>query len=209
MSISKAVLGILRENPNLTWTPKTLQYEALRRDIPLSYENAKKILQRYSSRISRGQYIFSYQRDTLSHLKGQKGTKLRGMSHSIGSNVELNSLAHKWDKGTCLISGGSIPLFRRMLAVLTGESMRRKTISPRDFYEGSYLKGIGDKGTKRRYIYRLRNLGVLQRIGRGKYRVNVDRARELMEEGGTPRGSITKGDKSHKRGQFNNNLTSF
>ena len=187
MSISRAVLGILRENPNIAWTPKSLQYEALKRDIPLSYENAKKILQRYGTRISRGQYIFSPKRDTLSHSRGQKGTKLRGMSHSIGSNVELNSLAHKWDKGTCLISEGSIPLFRRMLAVLTGESMRSRTISPRDFWEGAYLKGIGDKGTKRRYIYRLKKLGVLQRIGRGKYRVNVDLARELMEEG-TPLG---------------------
>ncbi|EDY36546.1 hypothetical protein ABOONEI_536 [Aciduliprofundum boonei T469] len=202
MSISRAVLDILRDNSQMIFTPKTLQYEALRRDIPLSYENAKKILQRYGSRVSRGQYIFSFQRDRLSHSMGQKGTNFRGMSHSIGSNVELNSLAHKWDKGTCLISEGSIPLFRRMLAVLTGESMRRKTLSPRDFWEGAYLKGIGNKGTKRRYIYRLKKLGVLQRIGRGKYRVNVDRARELMEEGaplgvvsqkGTKGTNLTKG----------------
>ncbi len=71
MSISRVVLGILRDNPQMIFTPKSLQYEALKRDIPLSYENAKKILQRYGSLISRGQYIFSSQGDRLSHSKGQ------------------------------------------------------------------------------------------------------------------------------------------
>ncbi|ADD08877.1 hypothetical protein [Candidatus Aciduliprofundum boonei] len=187
MSISKAVLGILRNNPNATWTPKTLQYEALKRDIPLSYENAKKILQRYGSRVSRGQYIFSIQRDSMLHSRGQKGTNFRGMLHLSRESVELRNSENRCNKGTCYKSEGYIPLFRRMLAVLTGESMRSRTISPQDFLRGPYLYGIGNAETKRIYFYRLRDLGVLQRIGRGRYKVNVDRARELMEEG-TPLG---------------------
>ena len=203
MSISRAVLGILRNNPNTTWTPKSLQYEALKRDIPLSYENAKKILQRYGSRIPRGQYIFSLQMDRLSHSKGQKGTNFRDISHFIGNSVELAPLENKCDKGTHHISEGYIPIFKRMLAVLTGENMRRRIVSPRDFTKGTYLNGIGNEGTKKIYFYRLRDLGVLQKIGRSKYRVNVDKARELMDEG-TPLGvhvrkdgaNLTEGDKS-------------
>ncbi len=183
MSISKAVLRILRENPQIIFTPKSLQYEALRRDIPLSYENAKKILQRYGSRISRGQYIFSPKRDSMLELKGQKGTNFRGMLELSGSNLQQRNLAIKSNKGTCYNSKGYVPLFRSMLAVMTGESMKSRVVSLRDFMKGPYLQGIGNERTKMVYFYRLRNLGVLQRIGRGRYRVNVDRARELMEEG--------------------------
>ena len=205
MSISRAVLGIIRDNPNVIWTPKTLQYEALKMEIPLSYENAKKILQRFWKRGllshgARGEYIFSPKRDTMLERKGQKGTKLRGMLELVRSSVEHAPLENKSNKGTCYNSEGYVPLFRRMLAVMTGEQMRSRVVSLRDFMKGIYLHGIGNERTKMVYFYRLRDLGVLQRIGRGKYRVNVDRARELMEEG-TPLGvhvrkEGTKGDTS-------------
>ena len=185
-TVSKAILELLRDTPNVTYTPQLLRYEALKRDIFITYENAKKILQRFArrgivQRVGRGQYIFSGQRDTMSHSKGQKGTKLRGMSHSSRASTEQGEFEDECDKGTYHSLRGEPSLFKRMLAVLSSESMRRKTVTPRDFTKGPYLHNIGNAETKRRYFYRLVKMGVLQYYGRGRYHVNVDLVRELLE----------------------------
>ncbi len=188
MTLSRLILEIIRDNPTEVWTTSILRFEALKRNIPLSYEYAKKILQRFAERgilvrQTRGKYIFSPQRDNLSHSKGQKGTKLRGMSHSNIACSELKNSESKCDKGTCHNSEGYIPLFRRMLAALTFEDMKKRTVSPQDFIRGPYVTKIGNPETKRRYFYRLVKIGVLEKKSRGKYKVNVDLARRLMEEG--------------------------
>ncbi len=191
MTFTKGVIRIIRDNPQMIFTPKILQYEALKRDIPITYENAKKILQRFAQRgivqrLERGQYIFSPKGDTLSQSKGQKGTNLRGVSLSPESRIAQAGASDERDMGTYHISENEIPLFRRMLAVCTSEKLKYRTISPKDFVKGIYLRGIGNPETKRRYFYRLKEMGVFVRVSRGRYRVDVELARNLIE--GTPPG---------------------
>ena len=133
MSLTRAILNILRDSPQMIFTPKTLQYEALKRDIPLSYENAKKALQRlykrgYIERISRGQYIFSSKRDKRNHSKGQKGTLLRGRNHSKENEEITNSPSEKGHfKG--FFSKKSFPI-RRQVFFIFWNNKRPFTFNP-------------------------------------------------------------------------------
>ncbi len=188
MTLSGEVLELIRRNLDMVWTASILRHEAQKRGIYIEKEYAKKLLQRLAKkgflvRRARGQYIFSPERDTLSHSKGQKGTKSRGMSHLRKTAIEQGISSNKCDKGTCHVSEEGPSLFRRMIAVLTNQKFRKILVSPRDFTHGPYLKGIGSSETKRRYFYRLEKMGVLKKVRRGRYRVDVDLALKIIEEG--------------------------
>ena len=188
MTLSGEVLELIRRNSGKVWTASILRYEAQKRGIYIEKEYAKKLLQRLAKkgvlvRSARGKYIFSPQRDILSHLKGQKGTKSRGMSHLKKTAIEQGNSSNKCDKGTCHVSEEGPSLYRRMIAVLTNQKFRKILVSPRDFTLGPYLKGIGTPETKRRYFYRLEKMGILKKVRRGRYRVDVDLALKIIEEG--------------------------
>ena len=194
MSISKAVLGILRENPQMIFTPKSLQYEALRRDIPLSYENAKKILQRYGSRISRGQYIFSLIGDKRNHLKGQKGTDSKGRNHSIESDDLDNSPSKKGHKKG-FFSEKSFPI-RRQVFFIFWNNKKPLTIKDVCFLVKDY-RGYVNYRTVQSAINYFNRMGILGKKKRGVYFIkNLDLARFYFdyEIEGTPLGDRNQRD---------------
>ncbi len=188
MSISRAVLGILRENPNIAWTPKSLQYEALKRDIPLSYENAKKILQRYGSRVSRGQYIFSLIGDKRNHLRGQKGTGSRGRNHSIESK-DLDNSPSKKGHSKGFFSEKSFPI-RRQVFFIFWNNKKPLTIKDVYFLVKDY-RGYVNYRTVQSAINYFNRMGILGKKKRGVYFIkNLDLARFYFdyEIEGTPLG---------------------
>ncbi len=171
MSLTRGVIRIIRDNSQMIFTPKLLQYEALKRDIPLSYENAKKILQRlyrrgFLNRISRGEYIFSPKGDKRNHSKGQKGTNLRGRNH-FKENEENTSSTLKKGHFKGFFSKKSFPIRRQVFFIFWNN---KRPFRIRDVYllMEDTREDLNYRSIQSAINYFM-NLGILGRKGRGTY----------------------------------------
>ncbi len=195
-TVSRAILGLIRDNPQMIFTPKALQYEALKRNIPLSYEYAKKLLQRYAKRgilryLERGQYIFSPGGDKRNHSKGQKGTLSRGSNH-FKESKEITTSATKKGHSKGFFSEKSPPIRRQVFFIFYNN---KRPFTVREVY--SYVRdsrGNVSYRTVQSAINYFKSMGILGRKHRGLYFIkDWDLARsyvayELEGVKGTPLG---------------------
>ncbi len=201
MSYTATILATLR-NLNYAVTPSQLQDILLTQGVSIKKGTVKRILYRLwrrgqISRENRGLYFFELKGDNINHPRGQKGTNKGVINHSKKSKEITNSKGKRGQqKG--LKEHQSLPSIQTQVFFIFWNNKRSLTL--REVYSliSSSRKELGGEGyvnyrTVQSAIYHYKMLGILENVGRGKYRIKdwdlAERYMKMRWERGTPKGS--------------------
>ena len=203
MSYTATILATLR-NLNYAVTPSQLQDILLTQGVSIKRGTVKRILYRLwrrgqISRKNRGLYFFELKGDNINHSRGQKGTNKGVINHSKKSKEITNSQSKRGQqKG--LKEHQSLPSIQAQVFFIFWNNKRPLTL--REVYSliSSSRKELGGEGyvnyrTVQSAIYHYKMLGILENVGRGKYRIKdwdlAERYMKMRWERGTPKGPST------------------